>query len=156
MAARKRWKDRCRYRHCLFKRRRVCLDEEMNTRDISVEPGSRENANKDSINRLLLASYLLISSFEKLRIICISRSLSGMLVQMPHCKTRRPCTPSLSSEFWFLSRILIQMPHCTTRSSSRNNFCLDLALVLHYPRLNRELYGGYETIVRGDLTPHSV
>lgn len=87
MAVTKRWKDRSRYRHCLFKRHRVCLHEEMNTRDISVEPGSRENANKDSINRLLLASYLLISSFEKLRIICISRSLSGILVQMPHCKT---------------------------------------------------------------------
>lgn len=50
------------FEHRLLKRNRVWLNKGIN---ISTEPGRKGNINKDSINRLLLASGRLISSFQE-------------------------------------------------------------------------------------------
>lgn len=57
----KKWKDHSRYLHYLFKRYRVWLDKEINIQDILTKGGSKENTNKDLINRLLLTSDHLIN-----------------------------------------------------------------------------------------------
>lgn len=94
MTLTKKWK------HCfeprLLKRYRVWLNKEIN---ISNEPGHKENINKDSINRLLLASGRPITSVPgKLRVICIFLSLSRILVQVSHYATQFPSWKQTLSE----------------------------------------------------------
>lgn len=57
----KKWKDHSLHLHYLFKRYRVWLDEEINIQDILTKGGSKENTNKDLINRFLLTSDHLIN-----------------------------------------------------------------------------------------------
>lgn len=62
----KKWKDCFQYRHYLFKRHHVWLDKEINIQDISSEPRSGDNTNKDLINSLFRTLEPLMSSFRKI------------------------------------------------------------------------------------------
>lgn len=52
VSLKKRWEARSRNPRCLLKRRCAWLRKEINIQDISTEPRSRENTNKDRTNKL--------------------------------------------------------------------------------------------------------
>lgn len=84
------------FEHRLLKRDRFWLNKGIN---ISTEPGRKANINKDSINRLLLASGRLISSFqENCALYAFFLSLSRILVQVPHRTTQFPFRKQTPSE----------------------------------------------------------